>query len=106
MKDQIITDNAGYGYQRFYNATDKPTTKLVDAAGGATQTENNLLTRTFHQKKNNINVAENSSTGVDPTDDGVFRCVTVLPSTAVDACLFELGGTSQGVWVGFRDGGT
>ena len=106
MKDQIITDNAGYGYQRFYNATDKPTTKLVDASGGATQTPNNLLTRTFHQKKNNIDVAENSNVGVDPTDDGVFRCVTVLPSTAVDACLFELGGTSQGVWVGFRDGGT
>ena len=106
MKDQIITDNAGYGYQRFFNATDKPTTRLVDASGGATQTENNLLTRTFHQKKTDINVAENSSTGVDPTDDGVFRCVTILPSSPVDACLFELGGSSQGVWVGFRDGGT
>ena len=32
--------------------------------------------------------------------------VTVIPSTAVDACLFELGGATQGVWVGFRDGGT
>ncbi|BCU95138.1 MAG: hypothetical protein CM15mV7_2540 [uncultured marine virus] len=74
MKDQIITDNAGYGYQRFYNATDKPTTRLVDASGGATQTANNFLTRTFHQKKNDIDVAENSSTGVDPTEDGVFRC--------------------------------
>ncbi|OUV52688.1 MAG: hypothetical protein CBC73_05355 [Flavobacteriales bacterium TMED113] len=105
MKDQIITDNAGYGYQRFYNAVLNPTTALVDG-GGINGNANLLLTRTIHQKKNNIDVSENSSSGVDPTEDSVFSVVTVIPSTAVDACLFELGGAAQGVWVGFRDGGT
>ena len=80
MKDQIITDNAGYGYQRFYNAVPNPTTALVEGMGinGA---ENLLLTRGIHQKKNNIDVSENSSTGVDPTEDAVFSVVTVIPST-------------------------
>ena len=105
MKDQIITDNAGYGYQRFYNAVLNPTSALVEGMGinGA---ENLLLTRGIHQKKNNIDVSENSSTGVDPTEDAVFSVVTVIPTNPVDACLFELGGAAQGVWVGFRDGGT
>ena len=73
---------------------------------GINGAENLLLTRGIHQKKNNIDVSENSSTGVDPTEDAVFSVVTVIPSNAVDACLFELGGAAQGVWVGFRDGGT
>ena len=107
MKDQIITDNAGYGYQRFYNAVLKPTTALVEPGTGASDGQSNLLlTRGIHQKNNSIDVSENSSTGVDPTDDAVFSVVTIIPSTAVDACLFELGGAAQGVWVGFRDGGT
>jgi len=108
MKDQIITNTAGYSQaQRFYNAADKPTNRLVNPGeGGNTSTPNLLLTRSFADNTTNINVAQNSSTGVDPTDDAVFRCVTILPTSPSDAMLFELGGTSQGVWVGFRDGGT
>lgn len=35
-----------------------------------------------------------------------FRCSVELPLTPADGVLFEAGGSTQGAWVGLRDGGT
>jgi hypothetical protein len=115
MRDQVVTNNAGYGVdQRFYDAVPSPTNQLRTAneLGVEISTFNNVVTRTFAPGTNNIETAINSATGMDPTDDFVASCVTILPSgTPTDCLLFEAGGTAKstepyGCWLGFRDNGT
>ena len=116
MRDQVITNNAGYGVdQRFFDATKKPTNQLRPSdpiTGVDNSIYNNIITRQFAPGTNNIETAINSSTGMDPSDDYVARCFTILPSaTPTDALLFEAGGTAKssepyGCWLGFRDNGT
>jgi len=111
MKDQLITNNAGYsGAQRFYNATKNPTNQLrpSDTTTGIDLASfNNIVTRSFAPGTTNIQNADNSSTGMDNGDDFTARCITVLPSgTPTDSVLFEGGGSGYGTWLGFRDSGT
>ena len=116
MKDQLITNNASWSVnQRFYDATPKPTNQLRPATetGVELSTFNNIVTRSFTAGSNNIENMINSTTGVDPTDDAVFRAIVTLPNTATpsDCLLWEAGGTARptepyGAWLGFRDSGT
>ena len=117
MKDQVITNNAGYGVaQRFFDATKKPTNqlRLSDLDNGIDITSfQNLVTRSFTPGTTNIENNVNSATGVDPTEDAVFRAVVELPNTTTpqDALLWEAGGTVRasepyGAYLGIRDNGT
>ena len=110
IKDAPITNNAGYtGSQRFYDATPNPTNQLRNSSplGIDNTSYNNTVTRTFAAGKIDIQNADNTSIGMDNSDDFTARCVTVLPSgTPTDSVLFEGGGAGYGTWLGFRDGGT
>ena len=110
MRGQIIGNVASYsgGVQTFTDAVPKPTNRLYNSLndlGIQISQPNNIITRTFAAGTTDIDVSLNSSTGVDPNDDAVFRCVTVLPTNPTDCVLFEAGGGSQkaGVFVGFRE---
>ena len=117
MKDQLINNTAAYGVsQRFFDATKRPSNqlRLSDQTLGEDLTSfNNLKTRSFAPGEDNIENMINSSTGVDPTDDAVFRAVVTLPNSATpnDAMLWEAGGTARssepyGAWLGIRDSGS
>ena len=67
---------------------------------------NNSLTREFSFGEGNISTSD-SSIGITPDEDAVFRLVTTLPSASpVDCTLFEAGSGTSGVWLGIRDSGT
>tara|TARA_B100000287_G_scaffold183671_1_gene173701 strand:+ start:379 stop:19995 length:19617 start_codon:yes stop_codon:yes gene_type:complete len=118
MKDQVITNDAGHSVgQRFYDAVPKPTNQLLisepagtgqgaGGGGGITTTMNNIVTREFDFGDTLISTTD-SSVGLVPDEDAVFRCITTLPSgTPTDCTLFECGSASSGVWFGIRDNGT
>jgi len=111
IKDAPITNNSGStNIQRYYDAAPNPTNQLRNSnqtTGVIITAFNNSVTRTFAAGTNNIENADNTSTGMDNSDDFVARCVTILPSTTpVNCVLFEGGSTAQGTWIGFRDNGT
>ena len=111
LKDQIITNNSGYGVaQRFYDATKKPTNQLrpSDQTNGIDLTNfNNIVTRSFTNGTTNINNANPSSTGMTTGEDFVGRCTTILPNgTPSDGVLWEGGASGYGSWFGIRDNGT
>ena len=62
---------------------------------------NNLKTRSFAPGEDNIENMIAVSTGVDPTDDAVFRAVVTLPNSATpnDAMLWEAGGTARSTFL-------
>ena len=105
MKDQIITNNAGWtSPQRFYDATAKPTNRLYssDSTLGIDNSEyNNIVTRDYNFRTVSIGTG---NTGIQVEDDAVFSFDTILPSSGnSDYCIFGGGDANQGVWFGFRD---
>jgi len=111
IKDAPITNNSGFaGSQRFYDATPNPTNQLRNSnntTGIVLTTFDNNATRSFAPGTIDIQNADNTSTGMDNSDDFTARCITVLPSsTPTDSVLFEGGGAGWGTWLGFRDSGT
>lgn len=111
IKDAPITNTSGYtGTQRLSDAVPSPTNRLRNSStqdGISITSFNNVVTRTFAAGKIDIQNADNTSIGMDNSDDFTARCITVLPSgTPINCVLFEGGGGGFGTWLGFRDGGT
>lgn len=43
---------------------------------------------------------------IERGSDAVFSCVVEFPETPTDGCLFEMGGSGSGHYIGMRDGGS
>ena len=110
MRDQLITNNAGWtASQRYYNATPQPNNQLrnVDQTFGVDITTfNNIKTRSWGFRT--VSISTNPATGVAPTEDAFFEFTTILPSSGLtDFTYFSAGANAtQGAYLGFRDSGT
>lgn len=73
---------------------------------GISTTLDSTITHTF-AKNNTINPTQNVNTlGIHRNKDLVARCITYLPTNPSNGILWEIGGTGDGCWLGFRDNGT
>ena len=110
MRDQLITNNAGWSAgQRYYDATPQPTNQLrnVDPVSGVDITTfNNISTRDWAFRT--VSISTNPAVGVTPTEDAVFEFDTILPSSGLtDFTFLSFGNnSSQGLYLGFRDNQT